>query len=458
MDAVVGGGGLVQLPALLLGLPGASPVQLLATNKLASACGTTVSSVTYYRRVRPDPGTFLPLMGFAFAGSMAGAAAASLIPASAFDPIILVVLVVVGAYVLFKPDLGRETALRFSGHRHTAAAMLTGLVIGFYDGALGPGTGSFFVFTLVGLLGYNFLDASAKARMANWATNIAALVVFIPQGAVLWGIGLTMGVGEPGRRLPRRPGRGGPGGAVRAGLLRGGGLGVHRPDRRRGAGPVGVTSYLTVARSGTAEIEVKRSRFLCTVERVADEAAARAVVERLRKQHWDARHHCSAFVLGPSGDVQRSSDDGEPAGTAGAPMLEVLRGREVSDVVVVVTRWFGGVLLGAGGLVRAYGDAVRAGLDEVGTRRRVLVVEHELTVSHADAGRLESELRSRGIEVLDAAYAEQVTLRLGVRADSRRRQGVGGVGSRWPGRRSSPSSPAAPPLLPEVATSWLDLP
>jgi uncharacterized membrane protein YfcA len=194
VDAVVGGGGLIQLPALLLGLPGATPVQLLATNKLAGACGTSVSSVTYYRRVRPDPGTFLPLMGFAFAGSMAGAAVASQIPASAFDPIILVVLVVVGLYVLFKPALGAATALRFSGHRHTAAAMLTGLVIGFYDGALGPGTGSYFLFILVGLLGYNFLDASAKARMANWATNVAALVVFIPQGAVLWTTGLLMGL------------------------------------------------------------------------------------------------------------------------------------------------------------------------------------------------------------------------------------------------------------------------
>ena len=129
------------------------------------------------------------------------------------------VLVVVGAYVLFKPDLGRETALRFSGHRHTAAAMLTGLVIGFYDGALGPGTGSFFVFTLVGLLGYNFLDASAKARMANWATNLAALVVFVPQGAVLWRRRPDDGRREPGRRLPRRPGRGGPGRAVRPGVL-----------------------------------------------------------------------------------------------------------------------------------------------------------------------------------------------------------------------------------------------
>ena len=193
VDAVVGGGGLIQLPAVLLGLPGASPVQVLATNKLASVCGTTVSSLTYYRRVRPDPRTFGPLMLLAFLGSAAGAVVASHIPKSAFDPIVLVVLVVVGAYVLFKPGVGALTALRFDGHRHVLAAMLTGLVIGFYDGALGPGTGSFFVFTLVGLLGYNFLEASAKARMANWATNVAALCVFVPQGAVLWKVGLVMG-------------------------------------------------------------------------------------------------------------------------------------------------------------------------------------------------------------------------------------------------------------------------
>ena len=86
----------------------------------------------------------------------------------------------------------------------------------------------------------------------------------------------------------------------------------------------------------------------------------------MRAQHWDARHHCSAFVLGPRSELQRSSDDGEPAGTAGAPMLEVLRGAGVSDVAAVVTRWFGGTLLGAGGLVRAYGDAVRAALAEAG--------------------------------------------------------------------------------------------
>jgi uncharacterized YigZ family protein len=176
-----------------------------------------------------------------------------------------------------------------------------------------------------------------------------------------------------------------------------------------------MTSYLTIARDGQAEIEVKRSRFLCTLVRVEDETAARAVVDGLRAKHWDARHHCSAFVLGPPpSPVERSSDDGEPAGTAGAPMLEVLRGHAVSDVVAVVTRWFGGTLLGAGGLVRAYGDAVRAGLEVTGTLRRSLVREHTLDLDHADAGRVESELRARGVAVLDASYGAHVTLRLGV--------------------------------------------
>ncbi|WP_185996062.1 YigZ family protein [Nocardioides campestrisoli] len=174
-----------------------------------------------------------------------------------------------------------------------------------------------------------------------------------------------------------------------------------------------VTSYLTLARDGEAELEIKRSRFLCVLRRVESEAAARAVVEEQRRVHWDARHHCSAFVLGPDGALQRSSDDGEPSGTAGAPMLQVLRGREVSDAVAVVTRWFGGVLLGAGGLVRAYGDAVGAALDEVGTRERRLLGEWLLELDHADAGRVESELRARGVEVLDVEYAAHVRLLLG---------------------------------------------
>jgi uncharacterized membrane protein YfcA len=194
VDAVVGGGGLIQLPAMLIGLPDASVVQIAATNKLASFCGTSISAATYFRRIRPDPRTFLPLMLAAFVGSFGGALVASLMPRSAFDPIILVALVLVGAYVWFKPSVGSLTKLRFSGGKHLYAVLVTGVAVGFYDGAIGPGTGSFFVFALVGLLGYNFLEASAKAKLANWATNLAALVVFIPQGAVLWELAPLMAV------------------------------------------------------------------------------------------------------------------------------------------------------------------------------------------------------------------------------------------------------------------------
>lgn len=183
-----------------------------------------------------------------------------------------------------------------------------------------------------------------------------------------------------------------------------------------------VSGYRTLARDAEAEIEVRRSRFLATLVRIEDEAAARSVVERLRKEHGDARHHCSAFVLGPPPvPIERSHDDGEPAGTAGAPMLEVLRGAGVGDTVAVVTRWFGGTLLGAGGLVRAYGDAVRAGLDAAGTRRRSLVREHLLEVDHADAGRIETELRTRGVAVLETSYDVRATLRLGVPPDGEER-------------------------------------
>jgi len=194
VDAVVGGSGLIQLPALLIGLPHASPVQVLATNKLSSIAGTTVSSATYYRRIKPDPRVFGPMMACAFVGSVGGAFIGSHISDAAFDPIVLVVLIVVGAYVLLKRDLGETTLLRHGGRRHVGIAMVAGLLIGCYDGALGPGTGSFFVITLVGMLGYSFLEGTAKARLANWATNLAALCVFVPQGAVLWKVGLVMGV------------------------------------------------------------------------------------------------------------------------------------------------------------------------------------------------------------------------------------------------------------------------
>lgn len=160
----------------------------------------------------------------------------------------------------------------------------------------------------------------------------------------------------------------------------------------------------TIKRSGEHEIEVRRSRFICSLARVSRESEAREFIQLQRKTHHDARHHCSAFVLGDSGEIQKSSDDGEPAGTAGVPMLEVLRRNEITNAVAVVTRYFGGVLLGAGGLVRAYGGAVSAALEHVGTLQRrpvrVLLVEADYVL----AGRLDNDLRSAGYQVADTSY------------------------------------------------------
>ena len=184
VDAVVGGGGLVQLPALLIGLPpGTPPAAILGTNKVSSMWGTATSSITYARRVRPDWRTVLPLVVSAAAGSALGAQLAKLLPKDAFTPIVLVALVAVGVYTWRRPQLGA----------HYGRTAVIGLVVGAYDGFLGPGTGSFFVIALVGVLGYGFLEASAKAKIANLVTNLAALAVFAAHGTVLWGLGLMMG-------------------------------------------------------------------------------------------------------------------------------------------------------------------------------------------------------------------------------------------------------------------------
>ncbi|MEE6273942.1 sulfite exporter TauE/SafE family protein [Georgenia wangjunii] len=193
IDAVVGGGGLIQLPALLL-VPGITPVQALATNKLAGIMGTSVSAVTYYRRVGPDLRTAAPMAVTALLGAVGGAALASRIPEELFTPIILVVLLGVAAWTIARPSVGRTTDLRWAGRRHHGAAAGLGVVIGAYDGLLGPGTGTFLVISLVGVLGYAFLPASAIAKIVNFATNAGALIFFIPYGAVLWGLGLMVGV------------------------------------------------------------------------------------------------------------------------------------------------------------------------------------------------------------------------------------------------------------------------
>ena len=193
VDAVSGGGGLVQLPALLIGLPHAAPAVVLATNKLSSVCGTAASALTYQRRVRPDLRTALPMAAVALVGAVGGALCASVIPGGVFRPLVLVLLVAVGALTIARPRMGLAEELRFHGRRHHAVAAVCGGAIGFYDGIFGPGTGAFLVVALVGLLGYAFLAASATARIVNLATNVGALLVFVPQGAPLWGLGLAMG-------------------------------------------------------------------------------------------------------------------------------------------------------------------------------------------------------------------------------------------------------------------------
>ncbi|MFD3684109.1 YigZ family protein [Nocardiopsis sp. NPDC058631] len=166
----------------------------------------------------------------------------------------------------------------------------------------------------------------------------------------------------------------------------------------------------TIRRGGEHELEIKRSRFVCALARVDGEDAARAFIAERRKEHWNASHNCTAYVLGDDGGVQRSSDDGEPAGTAGVPMLEVLRHRRLTDTVAVVTRYFGGTKLGAGGLIRAYGNAVSAAVDEMGVleRRRLLVVD--VFADYVLGGRLESDLRDSSLTVRGVAYEDRVRI------------------------------------------------
>lgn len=184
--------------------------------------------------------------------------------------------------------------------------------------------------------------------------------------------------------------------------------------------PESRTAIYTTLAAGSEfrhEIEVKRSRFITVLARTADEDAARAVLGRLRREFHDARHHCSAFVLGPDRDVQRSNDDGEPSGTAGIPMLEALLKREtlpgvadLSDVTAVVVRYFGGILLGAGGLVRAYSESVSSTLALAPLLRRRRLRICSVRVGHAVAGRLENDLRAAGYVMAETGYEAQTTV------------------------------------------------
>ena len=194
IDSIAGGGGLIQLPALLIGLPKSETAEVLGTNKLSSVFGTTTAAALYRKQIKPDPKVLIAMALPAFLGSAGGALLASKIPTSSMRPMVLVLLIVVAVYTWFKPDLGKFENLRHLPKRRFQIAACAGVVIGFYDGIFGPGTGSFLMLILVASLGYAFITASAIAKVVNVATNVGAIMVFGINGAVIWQIGIIMGV------------------------------------------------------------------------------------------------------------------------------------------------------------------------------------------------------------------------------------------------------------------------
>lgn len=172
---------------------------------------------------------------------------------------------------------------------------------------------------------------------------------------------------------------------------------VHRP-------------YRCILAGGEGEIVEKKSRFLATVRRVETEEEAVSFIEEMKKKYWDASHNCSAFVVGERGELTRCSDDGEPSGTAGRPMLEVLLGEELRGAAVVVTRYFGGTLLGTGGLVRAYQTAVKAGLEGAQTALMRYGAVLCITADYTDVGRIQFLCGKRGLAQEDASYTDRVKL------------------------------------------------
>ena len=192
VDAIVGGGGLILLPALFAVFPTAHPATLLGVNKGASIWGTALATVQYARRVDMRWAALLPAAAVGFGGSLTGAWLVTVIDSGFLRKLLPVVLLAVLIYTLAKKDLGRRHLPRFTGAAETAAACCIGAVLGFYDGFFGPGTGSFFVFLFVRWLGYDFLNASASAKLLNTATNLAALALFAWKGHVWWHLALPM--------------------------------------------------------------------------------------------------------------------------------------------------------------------------------------------------------------------------------------------------------------------------
>lgn len=190
VDAVAGGGGLIQLPTLLVTFPSAPLATVMGTNKSISIIGTSAAANTYRRRIPADRRVLVLMLIFAFLGSFAGSALVTFVDRTVFEPIILVILIGVAIFTIKNPKFGQSEKSLKSNHKLKATLIATG--IGFYDGLIGPGTGMFLLFALVSVLGATFLQASATAKFVNVATNAASLAIFIPGGHVLWALTLLM--------------------------------------------------------------------------------------------------------------------------------------------------------------------------------------------------------------------------------------------------------------------------
>lgn len=168
--------------------------------------------------------------------------------------------------------------------------------------------------------------------------------------------------------------------------------------------------YRTIYEGGEGEIEEKKSRFIAHVFYVESEEEAVDYISAMKKQYYDARHNCYAYILGEDGQKVKSSDDGEPSGTAGKPIMEVIKGEGLTNVLVVVTRYFGGTLLGTGGLIRAYTDATKEGLHNSITARRIKGQRLTITVSYNDEGKIRRYLSDNGYDVADCQYSAEVDI------------------------------------------------
>lgn len=194
IDAAVGGGGLIQIPALFNLMPGTSPATLLGSNKLAAAFGTALAAKSWVSRVRIPWSLVLPAAATAFIMSFCGAMAVSVVPTSLMRPLVLVLIILMAIYTFLKKDFGAIQKPRTIGRRERLLALLIGGAIGFYDGLFGPGTGSFLIFLFIRCYALDFLQASACAKVVNLATNIAALTFFMGADKVLYAIALPMAV------------------------------------------------------------------------------------------------------------------------------------------------------------------------------------------------------------------------------------------------------------------------